>query len=180
MNKIFKFLILFIAVSPYTISAQDNSIKKETKFTEVITTDSLPAAELLKRAISWVKIEAPNYKKTNGVTTGSKAECIATFTVKPKELNPQCDYTGKVTMKVVIECKDSKYKYTVNQIKHVSNSGKTSAGSVDNIVPECGSMIMDDITWKKLKGEAMKNAGLLVANIKVTMKNEVETSKDEW
>jgi hypothetical protein len=103
------------------------------------------------------------------------------FPVKPKELNPQCDYTGKIVMKVLIECKDNKYKYTVSGIKHLSTGGKTSAGSVDNIVPECGSMIMPDITWKKLKGEALARAGTIAGDLKEGMKIlSTATEKEEW
>src|SRR5436305_589702 len=83
--------------------------KVETKLSEVIPTDSISAAELLKRAVSWIKVESEKYKKSSGTTTANKAECSASFPVKPKELNPEVDYTGKITMKVVIECKDSKY-----------------------------------------------------------------------
>lgn len=153
----------------------------ETKITEVIPTDSVPSSELLKRAVNWVKIETPKYTKASGVTTGSKAECNVSFPVKPKELNPQCDYTGKITMKVVVECKDSKYKYTVEHIKHVSAGGKTSIGNIDNIIPECGSMVMPDLTMKKLKGEAMKYASLVVNDIKEGMKTPSDAlKKEEW
>lgn len=155
--------------------------KIETKLTEVITTDSLPSSELLNRAINWVKAESTKYLKKGGTSTGSKAECMASFSVKPKELNPEVDYTGKIVMKVVIECKDSKYRYTVSEIKHISKSGKTNGGSIDNVVPECGSMVMKDMTWKKLKGEALRNASLVVADLKEGMKKvSTEVKTDEW
>ena len=156
-------------------------MKNETKISEVVPTDSLPASELLQRAVNWVKVESNRYGKTSGVTTGSKAECTATFPVKPKELNPEVDYTGKISMKVTIECKDNKYKYTVSQIKHISANGKTTAGSIDNKVPECGSMAMGDIVWKKLKGIALKGAGTVVEDIKEGMlKSSTDTGKEEW
>jgi hypothetical protein len=155
--------------------------KEETKLTEVITTDSVPANELLKRAVNFVKVESTKYSKTNGVTTGSKAEFTANFPVKPKDLNPQTDFTGKLIMKVVVECKDSKYRYTISQLKHVSLSGKTTAGSIDNVVPECGSMGMSDVTWKKLRGEMMKDANIVLADLKEAMqKSSTESNKDDW
>ncbi len=155
--------------------------KVETKMTEVVVTDSLPASELLTRAIAWVKEENVKFQKKGGTSSGSKAECMASFVTKPKELNPQVDYTGKILMKVVIEVKDSKYRYTVSEIKHVSKSGKVNGGSIDNLVPECGSMVMKDITWKKLKGEALRNAALVVADLKEGMnKVSTEVKTDEW
>ena len=179
-------LSFFMLVSTSSVLAQaddpDAPKKKiETKLTEVVTTDSLPASELMKRAVNWVKAESKTYVKSKGATTDNKAECTAIFLVKPKELNPQVDYTGKITMKVTIECKDSKYRYTVNEIKHTSKSGKTTAGSVDNVVPECGSMSMDDIVWKKLKGEAMRYASQVVGDLKTGMTvDSSQTPTDEW
>lgn len=180
MQKSFiKILTLFCLLYSLTSKAQAN---KEIKITEVITlSDSVPSSELLKRAVNWVKIENPKYGKSSGVTTGSKAECVATFSVKPKELNPECDYTGKITMKVIIECKDSKYRYTVNQMKHTSTSGNTSGGELENVVPSCGSMAMSEVIWKKLKGEALKYAGSIASNIKETMKvASDDLGKEDW
>lgn len=155
--------------------------KPETKLTEVIPTDSLAASDLSKRAIAWMKVESDKYKKTNATTTGSKVECIASFPVKPKELNPEVQYTGKVTMKVVIECKDSKYRYTVSEIKHISKSGNVNGGSIDNDVPECGSMAMNDLIWKKLKGEMLRGAAQVVVDLKAGMAvAPTEEKKDEW
>lgn len=179
-------LSLFMLVSASSVLAQaddpDSPKKKiETKLTEVVTTDSLPASELMKRAVNWVKAESKTYVKSKGATTDNKAECTAIFLVKPKELNPQVDYTGKITMKVTIECKEAKYRYTVNEIKHTSKSGKTTAGSIDNVVPECGSMSMDDIVWKKLKGEAMRYASQVVSDLKAGMTvDSSQTPTDEW
>jgi hypothetical protein len=155
--------------------------KPETKITEVIPTDSVAASELVARAAKWIKADAEGYKKTNGTATDSKAECIASFPVKPKELNPQVDYTGKVTMKVVVECKTSKYRYTISEIKHVSKSGKSSGGSVDLEVPECGSMGMTDLVWKKLRGEMLRCAAKVAADLKAGMgKISSDVPTDEW
>src|SRR4051812_30676350 len=110
--KIFIFLTLLFFFNLSFFRAQEDDspkLKKETKLTEVITTDSASSAELLKRAVHWVKIESARYGKTNGVSAGTKAECTVTFPVKPKELNPTCDYEGKVTMRVAIESKDNRY-----------------------------------------------------------------------
>ncbi len=155
--------------------------KPETKLTEVIPTDSIPASDLMKRATNWMKKESDKYKISSAATTGTKAECVVSFPTKPKELNPQVDYTGKITMKVVIECKDSKYRYTVSEIKHISKGGKTTGGSIDNQVAECGSMAMNDLCWKRLKGEALRDAALVVQDIKTGMNTiEPETKSDEW
>ncbi len=170
------------SVTGTAVSEDEFDLKKaETKYTEVIKTDSLPASELLKRAVGWIKQDNAKYKKTGGTTTSNKAECIASFPVKPKELNPKVDYTGKISMKVVIECKDNRFRYVVSDIRHISKSGRASAGSVDNKVPDCGSMVMEDIIWKKLKGEALRSAGIVVADLKEGMSiAPVEGESEEW
>ncbi len=180
--QIFIFLnLLFFFQGSFAQEDDEPKLKKETKLTEVIVTDSASLSELLKRAVNWVKVESARYGKTNGVSTGAKAECTITFPVKPKELNPVCDYEGKIVMRAIIECKDNKYRYTISNIKHVSKSGRASAGSIDNVVPECGSMIMIDLTWRKLKGEALGKAGWVASDIKEAMKiKSSEGTKDEW
>jgi len=169
--------------NPEPKKEEDEFAKKkvETKMTEVIPTDSVSADELLKRAVNWIKVETDKYKKTSGTTASAKAECSASFPVKPKELNPEVDYTGKITMKVVIECKNSKYRYTVSEIRHISKSGNTTGGNIDNVVPECGSMAMNDIVWKKLKGEALRGAALVIQDLKAGMtKLSTDVPTDEW
>lgn len=71
MSNLFRRLLIIISFigtlplfSQGTVTpAHDEFAKKkqETKFTEVVTTDSLPSAELLKRAVNWIKSENPAY-----------------------------------------------------------------------------------------------------------------------
>jgi hypothetical protein len=182
------FFSLLMLLTSFVVSAQEKEQgkedefshkKQETKLSEVIPTDSVASSELVKRAVSWIKAETNKYKKSSGTTTAGKAECTASFPIKPKELNPQVDYTGKITMKVVIECKDSKYRYTISEIKHISKSGTTSGGNIDNEVPECGSNYMHDIVWKKLKGEALRDAAQVVVDLKEGMSKSASDSKSE-
>jgi hypothetical protein len=156
-----------------------NALKSETKLSEVVFLDSLPSKVIMDRAVNWAKLETPKYIKSNRVSSGSKVECVATFTTKPKQLNPEFDYSGKISMKVSIEVKDGKFRYIISNIQHKSNNGKVNGGSIDNVVPESGSMAMDDVTWKKLKGEAMRNAQIVANDIKEFMIKE-NTNNDEW
>src|SRR4051812_15599272 len=153
MNKLRKslFILPFLVCSLF-VSAQEEKSELDKQFSEVIITDSVPASNLAKRAVNWVKVESPRFKKSMGVSTGSKAECLATFKIKAKELNPIPDFTGIITMHVTIECKDNKYRYSITKMKHTAANGKASGGDITNIVPECGSMTMPDLIWKKIKG----------------------------
>jgi len=179
-----QFLVAQTATSTKEPAQEEDEFAKkkiETKLIEVIPTDSVGPSDLVKRASKWMKAEAATYKKSAVGTSASNAECLASFPIKPKDLNPQIDYTGKITMKVRIECKTGKYRYTISEIKHVSKSGEASGGSVDNKVPECGSMLMADITWRKLKGEALRCAALVASDLKNGMGVIVTEEKpEEW
>lgn len=189
MTKLLKaFLFGSILLMSTNIFSQEETEKKpakeapkhQTKFQEVVIMDSTSAKEILKRAVNWVKVESNRFVKSNGVTTGSKAECVATFTIKPKELNPQADYTGNITMHVSIECKENKYRYVISQLKHTSTNGQATGGSIDNIIPDCGSMSMPDITWKKIKGEALKSASMIISELKEGMYKSADDPDDKW
>jgi hypothetical protein len=181
------FLLLMFPLGSFgqgsPVKQEDELVKKktETKYTEIVSTDSLPSSELLKRAVNWIKVDGGNFKKAGGNTTGNKAECSVAFPVKAKELNPQVDYSGKITMKVVIECKDSKYRYTISDIRHVSKSGNYDGGSVDNTYPDCGSQTMNEVIWKRLRAEALRNAVSVVTDLKGGMtKDSKEANKEDW
>ncbi len=185
MNKVRKVIFLIpLLVSSLFVSAQEegsapkNEIDKQ--FQEVVFTDSVPATSLAKRAVNWVKVESPRFKKSMGVATGTKAECLATFKIKAKELNPQPDFTGNITMHVTIECKDNKYRYSITKMKHTAANGKASGGDITNIIPDCGSMTMPDKVWKQIKGEAFKSASMVISELKEGMAKIGDTSKDEW
>src|SRR4051812_22680857 len=122
MNFFRTFLLFLILVSMNSFSqevAKENKpAKDQFKISEVVLKDSTAASELMKRAIKWIKEESTRFTKTNGITTGTKAECVVTFKIKPKELNPVCNYAGTITMHESIECKENRYRYTVGKIVH--------------------------------------------------------------
>jgi hypothetical protein len=178
-TKFLHVLILLILLGLSDLNAQKQNDLFQLQ--AVINVDSTSSGELLKRAVNWVKIESPRFVKNSGITSGTKAECVASFNIKPKELNPQPDYTGTITMHVSIECKDNRYKYTITKIKHTSKTGKASGGDINNIVPDCGSMVMPDIVWKKIKGEAIRHSNAILSELKEGMSQAgAAASKEEW
>jgi hypothetical protein len=189
MNKLRLVFFTFpFLISSFFVKAQNESsstskaeqTEEDKRFQEVVFTDSVPATALAKRGVNWVKADSKRFKKSSGVATGTKAECLATFKIKAKELNPQPDFTGTITMHVSIECKDNKYRYSITKIKHISANGKASGGDINNIIPDCGSMTMPDLVWKKIKGEAFKSASMVISELKEGMSKTTLDSKDEW
>jgi len=140
------------------------------------------ASEILKRAVNFVKMESTKYTKGNGVTTGSKAECVITFNYKPKELNPVADVQGTITMHMSIDAKEGKYRYTISKINHNAKNGDYTGGDVYSEVPKCGSMKLPPELWKRIRSEALKQSGVLVNDLKEAMKVSSTTpvNSDEW
>jgi hypothetical protein len=185
------------------VSAQEVK-KEENKIQEVITTmaDPIPStpnadgslpvdtnppkgmavSEILKRAVNFVKMENKKYTKGNGVTTGSKAECIVTFVYKPKELNPTADVQGTITMHLSIDAKEGKYRYTISKLSHNAKNADYTGGDVYAEVPKCGSMKLPPDMWKRIKSEAFKLSGVLATDVKEAMKISSTTpvNSDEW
>lgn len=140
------------------------------------------AAEILKRAVNFIKKESTKYTKGSGVTTSSKAECIATFNYKPKELNPEADVQGTITMHISIEAKEGKYRYTISKINHNATKTELSGGDVYSEVPKCGSMNLPTAMWKRIKSEALKQSTIVVSDIKEAMaiSSTTPVNTDEW
>jgi hypothetical protein len=186
-----------------SVSAQEAK-KEENKIQEVVTlmADPLPsvpnadgsipvdtnppkgmaASEILKRAVNFVKMENKKYTKGNGVTTGTKAECVVTFAYKPKELNPTADVQGSITMHVSIDAKEGKYRYTISKLSHNAKNAEYTGGDIYSEVPKCGSMKLPPDMWKRIKSEALKQSGLLATDLKEAMKISSTTpvNSDEW
>jgi hypothetical protein len=140
-----------------------------------------PAGELVKRANDWYNLKNKKYIKSNGATGGNKVACVASFPYKPKELNPINDVEGEITMNVTIECKDGKYRYTIDKMMHKAKKEGMSGGDVYNPVPACGSMKITELIWKQIKSAALANAKLVSDELKANMKKTVAgTKKDDW
>jgi hypothetical protein len=153
----------------------------EGTITETIKTLNAPADDLTKRAVYWVRLEDDDYTKSSPVTSGNKAECTISYAVKQDDLNPECDYTGKITMKVRIECSKNQYTYTIYNIRHTSDSGKTTGGDVGKEEPECGTSVMPMFTWRYIKNSALSMARSITSDIKEGMmksSSELDNKQD--
>ncbi|MBA3665579.1 MAG: hypothetical protein H0W61_15435 [Bacteroidetes bacterium] len=139
-----------------------------------------PSSELTKRAQSWYTQKAVKYTKANGANSGKNVTCNVTFPFKQKMLNPENAVDGKITMDVLIEAKEGKYRYTIKNIRHIASKPDMSGGDVYAKVPEAGSMSITDLTWKHIRSEAFADAKVVIDDIKAKMTNEVQNDKDEW
>ena len=140
-----------------------------------------PAGEIAKRAGNWLKAKSSKYIKANASNTGSTVSCNIEFVYKQKILNPENDIDGKITMDIIIDVKEGKYRYTIKNIKHVAAKDGLSGGSIYEKVPECGSMKMSDLSWKHVKSASYADIQRVVYDLKAKMKEDGDgKKKDEW
>ena len=139
-----------------------------------------PPEELKKRGSHWMNKKDKSFSKSEPMISGTTLECIVSFPYKPKELNPGAPVDGKITMKVVIDCKEGKYRYTIKEIKHAANKEEFSGGDVYENVPVCGSLFLPDPQWKRIKSFALLKANEVANNLKESMNQPVKVKKDDW
>ena len=139
-----------------------------------------PISEIAKRAENWTKAKAVKFKKVNASNNGSTIQCVAVFPYKQKQLNPENLVDGEITMDVIIEAKEGKYRYTIKNIRHKASKEGMSGGDIYLQVPECGSMKITDQTWKHIRSAAFADIQLVVDDLKAKMNQEGAKKKDEW
>jgi hypothetical protein len=139
-----------------------------------------PPEEIVKRAQNWYTLKNPKFEKAGGTNSGKTVSCNVSFNFKQKILNPENDVDGKIVMDVIIEAKEGKYRYTIKNLKHKATRQGMSGGDIYAVVPECGSMSLNDRTWKHIKAEAFADAQLVIDDLKTKMREEVKAEKDEW
>lgn len=175
-------LLTSALIVPFILKSQDTPLPSNEGYTisEVIIKDSVSADDLMKRAIAWAQKKHPKYEKINAVGGTNKVECDVEFKIKPKELNPPHDFSGKITMHVKIEVKFGKYKYTINKVQHIADNGKNSGGDITKEIAECGSVLLPELTWKKIKREGILDTRILTEDIKDAMSTPAKTITEDW
>ncbi|MDP2387078.1 MAG: hypothetical protein Q8M29_11950 [Bacteroidota bacterium] len=144
---------------------------------------TVPASvtEMTNRATAWLNGKSKKFKKEEAYTSGGKVGCKVKFPYKPKVLNPTADVEGEITMKITIDFKEGKYRYTIDNIEHKATRGVASGGDIFNETPACGSLSLNHVMWNQIRGAAKMHAGTVAEDLKAKMKNPVSTeSKSEW
>ncbi len=179
-------LIAFISIGLTAKSQTEEPYKiyKQEKVDVTNTADTIPisASELAKRAKHWFEVSTKKYEKSNGSATSSKIESDVTFAYKPKELNPKADVQGTITMKVTIECKSGRYRYTISDVRHVAKNNTYTVGNILNPIPECGSMKIPKDMLIDIKARASKDVSMVVDEIKKAMAGDPagQPKPNEW
>ena len=139
-----------------------------------------PIAEVLKRSQHWYKLKNKVFHKAHGTNSGNSVSCNVSFPYKEKVFNPQYNLDGKITMDILIEAKDGKYRYTIKNIKHMADKSENSGEDIFLLIPKCGSGRVEAKQWVKIKAEALADASKLADDLKAMMKKDLDTKKDDW
>jgi len=138
-------------------------------------------AELNKRANYWYTTKNKKFTKDGGGGSGAQVICTVKFSFKPRELNPANDVEGEITMQVTIDCKEGKYRYTIDKLVHKAKRGLSSGGNVFNEIPGCGTVNIDPSLWNQIKSAAFVDAKIVVDDLKAKMAVPVPTKgKNDW
>lgn len=139
-----------------------------------------PIAEVLKRSQHWYKLKNKKFVKSHGTNSGNSVSCNVSVPYKEKVFNTLYSLDGNITMDIVIEAKEGKYRYTIKNIKHVATKTENSGDDVFSLVPKCGSGKIEAKQWVKIKAEALADAQLVADDLKIQMKKDLDTKKDDW
>lgn len=144
---------------------------------------TVPASvsEMTSRATAWMNSKTKKFTKEEAYTSGGKVGCKVKFPYKPKVLNPTADVEGEIIMKVTIDFKEGKYRYTIDNIEHKATRGVASGGDIFSETPACGSLTLNHVMWNQIRGEAKIKAGTVAQDLKEKMKNPGSSeSKSDW
>jgi hypothetical protein len=180
------------AVAAVPIKEEPLNKKKKNKHQveetpEAVATDTavggmVPASvqELKKRGTAWMAKKNKHFKKLDATGGGDFVECTVSWMYHTKALNPQAPVDGTITMTLIIDCREGKYRYTISNIKHNATNVNFSGGDCYEEIPACGTMKLPTPEWKKIRSFAMQKANQIAFNLKEFMREAVKDKKNDW
>ena len=165
-------LCLFTHLS---IAQTSNDAENSSTYIEVVNVDSVSAETLYSRAKMFVANEF------NSATDVTKLDAPTTMTLIIKARLPR-NYTnpfnhafgGAVRFRFVIQCKDGRYKYVLDELVHEDKqpAGDYSGGSLANEKPACGGLFMTKKGWAKIKADTVSHLKKFVSDLEVAMRTD--------
>ena len=91
-------------------------------------------------------------------------------------------HDGEINAKVMIACKEGKYKYEITDITHTSTRG--NGGKMENKIPECGKYTLTLEGWGAIRGQVKTEIPKIVESLKAAMTKAAPVtsgkSKEDW
>lgn len=174
-NAIFVLLVLIT----YNVTAQDSTFT----ISKVVKVDSVLKEALYTRAKLWI---ATSYNSAQNVIQLDDKEnntivVKALFSVTASAGLMSRQEEGLVKYTLTIQCKDGRYKYTLEDFIHECTVGYGSGGNLNNKKPDCGNFSLPKAGWEDIKSQAVSYANHLELSIEEGMNNSPKTSKsNDW
>jgi len=182
-HNLFKFKTLFLF---FILTIHGNNFAKGI-YTEIVTlTDSIDHKILYSAAREWV---AKTFVSANDVVQLADADAskiiVKGCTEELNKVGLHILYPGRIHFTLTIQCKNGRYKYTVDNIIHKAVHPKTGDnmdyGPVSAAEPYGGFGPSGRITrkgWDSVKEQADKLIESIIFSLKKAMKKA--TQKEDW
>ena len=173
-------LLVFTLFSFTLINAQNFPIDEGTgkiTYMETVSCGSLAASEIYTTTKDWAKEQNLN---TTTDEANKKLVYSGTFTVSYRPSKSTSNEEGTVSYTLHIGAKDGKYRYILVDLVHKGASG--DGGKLENAKPDCGTTVINNNSWSKIKQQAHAQANKLIESLNKKIK-EVQndpTKNDDW
>lgn len=178
MKKLLFFFLLF----PLLSSAQNEMFPLDENgnivYTDVVKLDQEISQKILfSTALTWItetfkvgKAVLDLQDKDSGTIFGN-----GNFIVTPVGFMAP---SARISFKIKIQVRDSRFKYTITNFDHKSTNIKTGPGGrLENIKPDCGFMFIPRKQWKSTKIKTDKEVKLLILSLTEAMNSNTD---DDW
>ncbi len=181
MKILLSFILCFVGA---TLSAQESQIANPLTYSEVIHVDGVSADELFTKGRAWF---ATAYNDSKSVLQMAENSRLIGKAVQPFSLYggfAAGNLTVRVTYNLSIECRDGRYKYTINNVVARSSSGWANFGPItiaENYKEKgAGAKTMNKL-WKDLKSEFSAFQLILITSLKEAMNNNPrQVAEEDW
>ncbi len=178
------FLSLIFGLWSVMLFAQESPIANPLTYSEVIHVDGVSADELFTKGRAWF---ATAYNDSKSVLQMAENSRLIGKAVQPFSLYggfAAGNLTVRVTYDLSIECRDGRYKYTIDNVIAKSSSGWANFGPIttaENYKEKgAGAKTMNKL-WKDLKSEFSAFQLILITSLKDAMKNNPrQVAEEDW
>jgi hypothetical protein len=163
--------------------SQDTLASAKGQLTDIVRVESVSKEDLYNRAKIWF---ARNFKSSKDVIQLEDRELgkiigKGNIPYEASAFWPGTNFSGYFEFMLTIEIKDGRYRYFVEDLKHVSYKNGCSGGNLSQEKP-LGSTFLGTAPnkkgWQKIKNDGYESVSLLIKSLTEEMNKS--TPKDDW
>lgn len=186
-----KLLAILAVISPLFALSQDQEApaklpmneEGKVQYTEVIPMEGLTKDQLFTAARDWFMSYYKDQAEDIYYNDRYEGKMAGNFNMFMEvKMTSKMANAGVFNYDIQLFVKDGKYKYNVTNLYHESYKSRLgTAGAVENEVPECGVLNMQQRYWDDLKMQAAMAFPKIVEDLKKGMEKAKEQNpEDDW